>query len=136
MRRNLVLVRSSFENATPAYCGTEPGRCLTFSLLPEGEGPFVAPGSKSNLHDTSLNELADKLNTLIKETENLREDKKQTLGFMETDMGIVVVWKAELTESQKASISSADVIYDDRDNKPDAELAEILDLKWGRQEEG
>jgi len=76
------------------------------------------------------------LNTLIKETENLQEDKKQTLGFMETDMGIVVVWKAELTESQKASISSADVIYDDRDNKPDAELAEILDLKWGRQEEG
>jgi len=145
MRRSLTIVsrdQSSSGGVTPAFCGTEEGSCLSFDGLPEGEGPFVAPGPKSNLHDTSLNEIADKLNTLIKEKERLREDEKQTLGFVETDMGIVVVWRAELTESARASISSTDILYDesgnrpdDSGNRPDAELAEILDLKWGRQKE-
>jgi hypothetical protein len=122
---------TSSGGSTPAFCTPTGGPCLSFDLLPEGGGPFVAPGPESVLHDASLDELVDNLNTLIKGKGNLREDKKQTLGFVETDRGIVVVWKAKLTKSEKASISSADILYDS-DNRSDVELARILDIESGR----
>src|SRR3954471_24862492 len=77
------------------------GRAQSYApLLPEGEGPFLAPGPNSNSYDEPLVQLAAQLNEGIKNILASRKDSQSKIGFALTDMGIMVAWEVEPTDAE------------------------------------
>jgi hypothetical protein len=100
--------------------------------LPQGEGPFVAPGPNSNLYDPSLSRLAAQMNESVSNVLPSRPEPRFQIGFALTDMGIMLVWELVPTDDEWRDEYASREGLEHMEGKSNNELAEIFDLPWGK----
>lgn len=86
---------------------------------------FVAPGRGSSLFDESLAVLAERLNSVVRETV---DTSARRLGFLLTERGLVPVWKVVATHAEYVEHYADRAEVDDLGSLDDAELLGFLDL--------
>jgi hypothetical protein len=106
---------------------------LGFTNLPSGQGPFVAPGPNSSLHDPRLTALAAELNQSVRNALPSAPVPRAQIDFLLTDMGFLVVWEVRPTDDEWRDEFGSGEGMDGVSDKSNNELVEIFDLPWGRE---
>jgi hypothetical protein len=101
--------------------------------LPQGEGPFVAPGPNGVLYDPALSGLVAQMNESVSNVLPSRPESRLQIGFALTDMGIMVVWELVPTDAEWRDEYASREGLEHMEGKSNNELAEIFDLPWGKE---
>jgi len=118
--------------ARHGVCDGDGGAQPTLSELPRGEGPFVAPGPNSILHDPVLTALAAQMNESIRNVLPSRPEPRAKVDFLLTDLGLIVVWDVATTDDEWRDEFASGEGMEHMEGKSNDELADIFDLPWGR----
>jgi len=89
---------------------------------------FVAPGPNSTFHHDSLSDLAAQLNESVSTARPNRPDSRLQIGFVLTDMGIMVAWEVVPTDAEWEDEFASGEGLEHMEGRSNEELAEIFDL--------
>ena len=96
---------------------------------PPGEDSFVAPGPHSDLHDPALTALAARMNASIREALPARPVPRAQVGFVLTQVGVMVVWDVIPTDAEWRDEYGSGEGLEHMSDKSDGELPGIFDLR-------
>ena len=130
----MPLKKGSVEPDGTILCYGSGIRCIS-TLTDEGDDggeektlpTFLdAYSSDSARYDKDLSDLANKLNSLMKETHEKRKNRELTLGLLMMDRGMLPVWKRQLDDDDDPSNYAAMEELVHLDGKTDEEIAQAL----------